>query len=194
MLCCSRYCLLDAAFSVILAASSPFKLQVPCMLPTILKSPCADAKHPSCSDASVHHTYLAPCNQHISRLVCCTQHSSQPGEAARQTCIYTMLEPKCHDVWNPASTLQDHAVLGLCRLREAELMFQEDMVADADRLLRTVVRKNPTYAGKACTLIHATIISITILTLIPIIFYAFQHRLGAFDDSLCLPHACSISM
>jgi len=32
------------------------------------------------------------------------------------------------------------------RLREAELMFQEDRVADADRLLRTVVRKNPTYA------------------------------------------------
>lgn len=27
-------------------------------------------------------------------------------------------------------------------------MFQEDRVADADRLLRTVVRKNPTYAGK----------------------------------------------
>lgn len=26
-------------------------------------------------------------------------------------------------------------------------MFQEDRVADADRLLRTVVRKNPTYAG-----------------------------------------------
>ena len=36
-----------------------------------------------------------------------------------------------------------------CRLREAELMFQEDRVADADRLLRTVVRKNPTYAGIA---------------------------------------------
>lgn len=32
------------------------------------------------------------------------------------------------------------------RLREAELMFQEDRVADADRLLRTVVRKYPTYA------------------------------------------------
>ena len=28
-------------------------------------------------------------------------------------------------------------------------MFQEDRVADADRLLRTVVRKNPTYAGTA---------------------------------------------
>lgn len=28
-------------------------------------------------------------------------------------------------------------------------MFQEDRVADADRLLRTVVRKNPTYAGIA---------------------------------------------
>lgn len=28
-------------------------------------------------------------------------------------------------------------------------MFQEDRVADADRLLRTVVRKNPTYAGNA---------------------------------------------
>lgn len=28
-------------------------------------------------------------------------------------------------------------------------MFQEDRVADSDRLLRTVIRKNPTYAGKA---------------------------------------------
>lgn len=34
-----------------------------------------------------------------------------------------------------------------CRLREAELMFQEDKVTDADRLMRTVVRKNPSYAG-----------------------------------------------
>ena len=34
-----------------------------------------------------------------------------------------------------------------CRLREAELLFQADRVADSDRLLRTVVRKNPTYAG-----------------------------------------------
>lgn len=44
----------------------------------------------------------------------------------------------------------------LCRLREAELMFQEDRVADADRLLRTVVRKNPTYAGAAVPLLHAS--------------------------------------
>ena len=36
-----------------------------------------------------------------------------------------------------------------CRLREAELMFQEDRVADADRLLRTVIRKYPTYAGQS---------------------------------------------
>lgn len=41
----------------------------------------------------------------------------------------------------------------LCRLREAELMFQEDRVADADRLLRTVVRKNPTYAGNITIII-----------------------------------------
>ncbi|DBA96166.1 hypothetical protein WJX77_001862 [Trebouxia sp. C0004] len=32
------------------------------------------------------------------------------------------------------------------RLREAELLFQADRVADSDRLLRTVLRKNPTYA------------------------------------------------
>lgn len=39
-----------------------------------------------------------------------------------------------------------------CRLREAELLFQADRVADSDRLLRTVVRKNPTYAGAShCT-------------------------------------------
>lgn len=32
-------------------------------------------------------------------------------------------------------------------------MFQEDRVADADRLLRTVVRKNPTYAGNGLQLL-----------------------------------------
>ena len=32
-------------------------------------------------------------------------------------------------------------------------MFQEDRVADADRLLRTVVRKNPTYAGNITIII-----------------------------------------
>lgn len=30
-------------------------------------------------------------------------------------------------------------------------MFQEGRVKDADRLMRTVVRKNPSYAGQALT-------------------------------------------
>ena len=33
------------------------------------------------------------------------------------------------------------------RLREAELLFENDQAGDADRLLRTVLRKNPRYAG-----------------------------------------------
>lgn len=49
----------------------------------------------------------------------------------------------------PCACLGGCPLLVLCRLREAELMFQEDRVADADRLMRTVVRKNPTYAGNA---------------------------------------------
>jgi len=33
------------------------------------------------------------------------------------------------------------------RLREAELLFENDRAGDADRMLRTVLRKNPRYAG-----------------------------------------------
>ena len=35
------------------------------------------------------------------------------------------------------------------RLREAELLFENGQAGNADRLLRTVLRKNPRYAG-AC--------------------------------------------
>lgn len=41
------------------------------------------------------------------------------------------------------------------RLREAELLFENDQAGSADRLLRTVLRKNPRYAG-ACQ--HTTLI------------------------------------
>ena len=33
------------------------------------------------------------------------------------------------------------------RLKEAELMFQDGQADKSDRLMRTVVRKNPNYAG-----------------------------------------------
>ena len=39
------------------------------------------------------------------------------------------------------------------RLREAELLFENDQAGDADRLLRTVLRKNPRYAGESLALI-----------------------------------------
>jgi len=34
------------------------------------------------------------------------------------------------------------------RLREAELMFQAGQADKSDRLMKTVVRKNPNYAGQ----------------------------------------------
>eukprot|EP00891_Asterochloris_glomerata_P007688 jgi/Astpho2/7688/Aster-x0780 len=38
------------------------------------------------------------------------------------------------------------------RLREAQLLFEEDMLHDSEQLLRTVVRKNPRYVGERCIL------------------------------------------
>ena len=65
-----------------------------------------------------------------------------------QLCYMVMVCPSHEDI-----------VTVTCRLREAELMFQEDRVADADRLLRTVIRKYPTYAGQPMHVTSCHIVS-----------------------------------
>lgn len=67
---------------------------------------------------------------------------------------YLQLEPSLMYVKDDSQARLAAQIAGY-RLREAELLFENGQAGNADRLLRTVLRKNPRYAG-ACW--HTTLV------------------------------------
>ena len=72
-----------------------------------------------------------------------------------------------------------------CRLREAELLFQADRVADSDRLLRTVVRKNPTYAGASHCIHYFLDITICLYILLFVLSHTSQFAQLLTHSTMC---------
>ena len=84
-----------------------------------------------------------------------------------------------------------------CRLREAELLFQADRVADSDRLLRTVVRKNPTYAGASHCIHYFLDITICLHILLFVLSHTSQFAQLLTHSTMCgssPPHSVARSL